>query len=281
MSYYTSLSGLRNAQTDLNVISNNIANAETGGFKKSNTAFADIVASSVLTDPSLTVGIGSRVSSITQDFSLGAIEQTGNALDVVINGDGFFTTVSPISGDTQYTRNGAFKMDGSGYVTNATGARLQAVPTNPVTGALTGTFNPPTLSDVQVPTTSPNPIDPLNPGDYAGVTIGTDGKVVATYSDGSNATLGYVAIANFVSPAGLKQLGDSSWEATGKSGTANYGQPGSGTVGSLLAGSLERSNVDIAEELVSLITAQRNFQANAKAIDTATQISQAIMNLRS
>ncbi|HKR91738.1 flagellar hook-basal body complex protein [Novosphingobium sp.] len=278
MSFYTSLSGLKNAQTDLNVISNNIANAETSGFKKSDTSFADIVASSALADSSHTVGIGSRVATITQNFSLGAINQTGGALDITINGDGFFTVKSPLSGETQYTRNGALTIDGSSYIVNAQGARLQAFPTDPVTGAITSTS---TLQDVQIPAASPNPKDPANPGSYAGVTIGKNGQIIATYSDGSNATLGVVAVASFLAPTGLRQLGDSTWAASGNSGAATYAQPGSGTTASLLSGSLEGSNVDIAEELVSLITAQRNFQANAKAIDTATQISQAIMNLRS
>lgn len=278
MSFYTSLSGLKNAQTDLNVISNNIANAGTGGFKKSSTSFADIVAASALADSSHTVGIGARVATITQDFALGSINQTGRALDVTVNGDGFFTVVSPLSGNTQYTRNGAFSIDGSGYIVNAQNARLQAFPTDTTTGAITSTS---TLQDVQIPSTSPNPVDATNPGTYAGVTINESGEIVASYSDGSNATIGVVAVASFIAPTGLKQLGNATWAASGNSGSATYAQPGTGTTGSLLSGSLESSNVDVAEELVSLITAQRNFQANAKAIDTSTQISQAIMNLRS
>ena len=270
MSFYTSLTGLKNAQTNLNVISNNIANAETSGFKKSDTAFADIVSSSAFSDPKLTVGIGARVSSITQNFSLGAVEQTGNALDIAINGEGFFTVVSPISGETQYTRAGSFNVDGQGYVQNAVGSRLQAFPVD-ATGAITSTT---TLQDVQIPQTN------AAGSDFAGVTIGVNGNVVATYADGSNATLGVVAMASFISPTGLKQVGNASWEATGVSGAANYGQAGGGLYGELLSGAIERSNVDIAEELVSLITAQRNFQANAKAVDTATQISQTIINLR-
>lgn len=269
MSFYTSLTGLKNAQTDLNVISHNIANSETTGFKKSNTAFADIVSASILTDPSLTVGIGARVSSITQNFSLGPVEQTGNALDVTINGEGFFTTVAPLSGETQYTRAGSFTVDGNGYIKNPQGSRLQVFPVN-AAGAISGN----TLQDVQIPATN------AAGANFAGVTIGDAGEVVATYADGTNTTIGVVALASFIAPTGLKQLGDASWEATGVSGAATYGQPGTGTNGALLSGSLERSNVDIAEELVSLITAQRNFQANAKAIDTATQVSQAIMNLR-
>jgi flagellar hook protein FlgE len=275
MSFYTSLTGLKNAQTDLNVISHNIANAETTGFKKSTASFSDIVSSSILTDPTLTIGIGARVASIQQNFSLGPVEQTGNALDLAINGEGFFTVKSPLSGETQYTRAGSFTIDGAGFIKNPLGARMQAFAADPATGAITGT----TPADVQIPAINPNTGDAT--ATFSGVTIDDNGAIIATYSDGTNATIGVVALATFLAPTGLKQVGDASWEATGMSGTANYGQPGSGAYGSLLSGSLERSNVDIAEELVSLITAQRNFQANAKAIDTSTQITQSIMNLRS
>ncbi len=102
-----------------------------------------------------------------------------------------------------------------------------------------------------------------------------------SYADGSVEPIGSVAVAGFIAPTGLKRVGSSNWESTGLSGVASYGSPGTGQYGSLLSGALERSNVDIAEELVGLITAQRNFQANAKAIDTATQISQTVINLRS
>ena len=270
MSFYTSLTGLKNAQTDLNVISNNIANAETTGFKKSDTAFADIISSSVFADPKTTVGIGARVAEVKQNFSIGAIEQTGNALDIAINGDGFFTVVSPVSGETEYTRAGSFSVDGSGYIKTSKDARLQVFPVD-ATGAVTSTT---TLQDAQIPPTN------ADGAEFAGVTINQNGQVVATYADGTNTTVGVVAMASFLAPTGLKQMGDASWQATGISGAANYGQPGSGLYGDLLSGSLERSNVDIAEELVALITAQRNFQANAKAVDTATQISQTIINLR-
>lgn len=270
MSFYTSLTGLKNAQTDLGVISHNIANAETGGFKKSRAAFADIVATSAFADPKLTVGIGARVAEIKQDFSLGSLEQTGGALDVAINGEGFFTVVSPLSGQTQYTRNGAFGIGTGGYLINSQDMRLQAFPVD-ATGAITST----TPADVVVPATNGAG------SEFAGISIGADGLIVATYADGSNTPLGAVAIANFVSPNGLKQVGNSSWTSTGVSGAATYGQPGTGLSGQLMSGALEGSNVDIAEELVSLITAQRNFQANAKAVDTATQISQTVINLRS
>lgn len=120
-----------------------------------------------------------------------------------------------------------------------------------------------------------------NPIEFAGITVADDGAVVASYADGSNLIIGKVALASFIAPQGLKQVGSSNWVASGISGAATYGQPSTGQYGSLLSGALERSNVDIAEELVSLITAQRNFQANAKAIDTATQISQTVIQLQS
>lgn len=275
MSFYTSLNGLKNAQTDLGVISHNIANAETNGFKKSRTDFADIVVGSAFSNPKLTVGIGAAVESVTQNFALGPIEQTGSALDLAINGDGFFTTRNVITQETLYTRNGSMTVDGSGFISDGSNNRLQVFPTD-ATGTITST----TPVDAQIP--SSNGVDGAgNPIEFAGISVGDDGSVTASYADGSNLVIGKVALASFIAPQGLKQVGSSNWVATGLSGAATYGQPSTGQYGSLLSGALERSNVDIAEELVGLITAQRNFQANAKAIDTATQISQTVIQLRS
>ena len=130
------------------------------------------------------------------------------------------------------------------------------------------------IGDAQVP-----PVN-ANGSEFAGVTVTATGIVQASYADGTVEPVGAVALASFISPTGLKKVGSANWEGTGLSGAATYGSPGTGAYGSLLSGALERSNVDIAEELVGLITAQRNFQANAKAIDTATQISQTVINLR-
>ena len=268
MSFYTSLNGLKNAQTDLGVISNNIANAETNGFKKSTVAFSDIVAGSTFTNPKLMLGIGATVEAINQNFAQGPVEQTGAALDLVVNGDGFFTTRSAISGDTLYTRNGAFEIDDSGFLLRG-GNRLQAFPTD-AAGAVTGT----TLQSVQVPPTN------TAGAQFAGVAVGKNGVITASYADGTNVAVGKIALATFIAPGGLRQEGSANWSATGLSGTATYGEPDSGFYGGILSGALERSNVDLSEEMVGLITAQRNFQANAKAIDTATQISQTIINLR-
>ena len=269
MSFYTSLNGMKNAQTSLGVIAHNIANSETYGFKRSRTEFSEIVAGSALTNPKMIQGIGASVSSITQNFSLGPIEQTGSALDVAITGDGFFSIRNPNSGATLYTRAGSFSMNGTGNIADTDGNLLQVFPVD-ASGNITGT----TLSDAKIPSTN------SSGAQFAGVTIDNTGLVSASYADGSVEPVGNVALASFLAPTGLKKVGSANWESTGISGAASYGAPASGQYGALLSGSLERSNVDIAEELVGLITAQRNFQANAKAIDTATQISQTVINLR-
>ncbi|HQS70197.1 MAG: flagellar biosynthesis protein FlgE [Novosphingobium sp. 28-62-57] len=274
MSFYTSLNGLKNAQTDLGVISHNIANAETNGFKKSRTEFADIVVGSAFTNPRMIIGVGATVESIAQNFSLGPVEQTGSALDMAIGGDGFFTTRNVITNQLLYTRNGGMTVDGDGFINDGSNNRLQVFPTD-ATGAITS--NTPT--DAQIPAS--NGVDAAgNPIEFAGITVGADGSVIATYADASNLSVGKVILASFIAPQGLKQIGSSNWVTTGISGAPSYGQPGTGQYGSLLSGAVERSNVDIAEELVSLITAQRNFQANAKAIDTSTQITQTVIQLR-
>lgn len=269
MSFYTSLNGMKNAQTSLGVIAHNIANSETYGFKRSRTEFAEIVAGSALSNPRMIQGIGSSVKAITQNFALGPVEQTGSALDVAITGDGFFTTRSAISNTTSYTRAGSFSLRGDGRIADTDGNVLQVFALNP-----DGTVNTGAIGDAVISPTN------TASSEFSGVSIASDGIISATYADGSVTNIGSVALASFIAPTGLKKIGNANWEATGISGPAGYGSPGEAQYGTLLAGALERSNVDIAEELVGLITAQRNFQANAKAIDTATQISQTVINLR-
>jgi flagellar hook protein FlgE len=270
MSFYTSLNGMKNAQTSLDVIAHNISNSETHGFKRSRTEFSEIVGGTALTNPRLIQGVGSSVKSITQNFTIGPVERTGSALDLAITADGFFTVRSAIDGATNYTRAGSFSLTETGHIADIDGNRVQVFPVD-ASGQPTGT----TLQDAQVPSVN------AAGAALAGVTVSAAGLVEAAYADGGVEPIGAIALASFIAPTGLKKVGDARWEATGLSGAATYGLPGQAAYGSLLSGALERSNVDIAEELVGLITAQRNFQANAKAIDTATQISQTVINLRS
>jgi flagellar hook protein FlgE len=269
MSFFTSLSGMRNAETDLRVISNNIANAETAGFKKSNAQFADLVASGSATDPRKTPGIGATVSTISQDFGLGQLEQTGRALDLAINGDGFFATTNAISGDLNFTRNGNMQIVASGELQDSFGDRVQGFAVD-AAGVPTSLIP----ASISIPTTN---------GAGSGLSsIGIDrqGILRATYSDGSVEPVAKIALASFAAVGGLRPIGLTKWEATADSGTPVFGEPGAGNFGQIQSGSLERSNVDLAEELVALLSAQRNFQANARAIDTATAINQAVLNLQ-
>lgn len=270
MSFFTSLSGLKNAETDLKVIAHNIANAETVGFKKSSVQFADLVATGSATDPRRSPGIGATIAGITQDFVLGPLEQTGRALDLAIDGDGFFALTNPFSGEVSYSRNGNFRLTAAGELEDSWGNRLQAYPVD-AAGNPTSTV----AADVDVPVTNAAGVS------LANVTINNRGIIIAAYADGSTEPVGQVALATFPAPNGLRSTGQTKWQATGESGAAVFGNPGIGTYGEMISGALERSNVELAEEMIALLTAQRNFQANARAIDTATQISQTVLNLRS
>ena len=261
MSFTTSLNGIANAQTELNVIANNLANAQTTGFKSSRVNFADLVAGSAYTNPKDVEGIGSVVRSIDQNFTDGSIETTGSATDLAINGQGFFAATSPVSGQVVYTRNGNFSLDGNGFIVDTQGNQIQGLPVN-ASGAVTST----TPASMQVPATD------AAGGAFASIAVKNDGSVVASYSDGTTNTIAKVALASFISPTGLLQVGNQNWQATGLSGAATYNAPGSTGMGTLLSGSLEQSNVDVSTELVNLISAQQYFQANSKAISTTSQL---------
>jgi flagellar hook protein FlgE len=414
MSFYTSLSGLQAAQTDLSTVSHNLANVSTDGFKKSRTSFADVIASSISTDPTKVVGSGVVVKANQQQFSEGNLQTTGSALDLAITGDGFFAVkTAGLNSATDYTRNGAFQVDPTTHnIVDAQGSALLGYPVDTdgnatasgsdglqalnlpqtsgspaATGNValginlyaaavvpTATFSPSNASSYNSSTTStiydssgtastmtnyyvktgdnswvvhsfvgskeltvggstagtpvtfdsagaltspttPITYDTFQPttggvsqsisfslagstqastafsvntrsadgesvGSLAGVTVDTQGIVSASYSNGDTVKLGKVALANFANPEGLRQDGDSYWTATGISGQATMGAANENGFGSLLSGTLEGSNVDITEELVDLIAAQRNFQANAKALDTASQISQTIIQIQ-
>ncbi len=270
MSFYTSLSGLRAAQTDLSVTSNNIANVGSIGFKRSRASFGDVMPPS-----STQAGIGTRLKGIEQQFTQGNFETSSRELDLAINGSGFFVTRSGdgTTGDTLFTRDGALKINADRYLTDSRGNFLQLLPVD-ADGVATAT-DLASADRVQIPLTS------TGGARLSDVTIDGDGLLTASFADGSLQPLGRVAVANFTNPEGLRQHGDGRWSATGESGAALTGVPGSDGLGTIQSGALERANVDLTEELVALIAAQRNFQANAKAIEAANAMTQAVTNLRS
>jgi len=425
MAFNTALSGLQAAAASLNVTGNNIANASTTGFKASTAEFGDVYASSVLGGGANSIGNGVSITSVEQDFAQGNLNFTNDALDLAINGNGFFIVSS--QGQQLYTRSGGFGVDNDGNVVDNTGAVLQGFPataTGTISGQLDGlqvttdnlppiqttsvngllnldsrettpaitTFdsqNPETYNhatslsvfdsqgnshimtqyfvksdspavnewtmnvqvdgeDVAAPftlqfgadgtltSTNPSPMlvdgwepldasgsyngtqtfsagalpttppttsnfvidltgttqfgsvfavndvnqDGFSTGLLAGVDIAQTGEMFARYTNGQSRVLGSVALANFNNVEGLSPQGNTQWAESFDSGNPVVGTAGSASLGVIQSGALEESNVDLSQELVSLILAQRNYQANARAIETESTVTQAILQIR-
>ena len=275
MSFYTSLSGLKGAQTDMSVISNNIANAGSIGFKRSSAQFGDIFASSPNQSTRMIAGQGTRLNGITQEFTQGSYETSEKTLDMAIVGEGLFVVKgAPPTNAVTYSRNGAFTPLEDGRVVDTTGSALQLLPVDADGNVTARTLD--ATSDLVLPKASPSDPDAA----LVNVSVGTDGLVTATFADGSNQMLGKIAMASFPAMEGLRPIGDAHWQSTGESGDPTIDAATNGPMGTIRSGTLERSNVDITEELVMLIGAQRNFQANAKAIEGASTLTQTIINMR-
>lgn len=275
MSFITSLSGLKAAQTDLSVISNNIANASSIGFKQSRATFGDLFAASPTQAANKTAGQGVRLNGVTQQFTQGSLEATDRTLDLSVAGDGFFVVKGQPPRESQsYTRNGAFAVNVDREVVDTLGNKVQLMPVD-ANGAVTSNAQA-DLFDFVLP--EADPADPQ--AVLSNISIGDDGVITATFANGNQQKLGALALASFTAIEGLRPIGDAHWQATGNSGTAQINQAGNGPLGAIRSGALESANIDLTEELVSLIAAQRNFQANAQAIETANNMTQTIVNLQ-
>ncbi|NND66204.1 MAG: flagellar hook protein FlgE [Halioglobus sp.] len=421
MAFDTAVSGINAATADLGVIGNNIANSSTTGFKTSRAEFADVYATSLLGSGGNAIGKGVSLTSVTQEFTQGNISFTNNALDLAINGSGFFLLSD--DGAAVYTRAGNFQVDREGFLVTNQGHKLQAFQVNAngdvngqaadlqlstalidpgPTGLATlvanldsreieppipfgGPFDafavPPTVPDADsynattsatvfdtlgnahimslyfvksatpnewdvhttidgVTTSGPDTItfqsngqfdpgtlpielnitgwNPLNEnggasgadvqdftislsqftqfgsdfsvssvqqdgfttGQLLGLDIDDTGMVFARYTNGQGRALGQIALAGFSNANGLQPLGDTNWAETFSSGAPTLSAPGSSGLGVLQSGALEGSNVDITQQLVNMIIAQRNFQANAQVIQTEDTVTQTVINLR-
>jgi flagellar hook protein FlgE len=275
MSFYISLSGLKAAQADLSTIANNVANVNATAFKKSRTNFGDIFSAAPMQTTTQVSGQGTRVIGIQQQYTQGTVESTDKTLDLAITGEGFFTVKGAgANGQISYTRNGAFSITADRRVVDTTGSALQILPTDANGAVLGRTAND--LTDLVIPQAKPS--DPAV--QLSSLAVSDTGLISATWADGTTSPLGNLAMASFASQDSLRQKGDAHWQASLQSGNATYDTGNEGSSGAIRSGALERSNVDITEELVALISAQRNFQANAKAIETAGAITQTVVNLR-
>ena len=427
MSFQQGVSGLTASARNLEVIGNNVANASTVGAKVARAEFADVYARAISGGAS-SIGLGVSQTAVTQQFSQGSFKSTDGPLDMAINGGGFFQ-LKDLSGNSQYTRNGQFKVDRDGFITNTQGARLLGYPANdqgtliagqaqplvlPTAGIAPSTtsavelelnldarkptlydaaktppidfkdaksyndatavnvydtkgqevsltyyfqksaadtwqvyasangnvvfpndaglpqpiatltfpehgkapinqddptlplapisFNVPATSNFQGAVTEPIPgveldlstltqygaifgvtnvtQDGFPPGQLNAIKIQPNGIVLATYSSGQSTPVGQVELATFRNVQGLQPLGGNVWGATFESGDAVPGTPGSGNLGVLQAGVVEESNVDLTQELVAMMVAQRIYQANAQTIKTQDQVLQTLVNLR-
>ncbi len=256
---YTAATGMNSMQHQIDVTSNNIANVNTMGFKQDRAEFQDLMyetlnytagqTSETTTNPTgMDVGLGVRVSGIQKNFLQGDLKLTSNTLDLAIEGNGFFQITTP-DGETAYTRNGAFKLDSEGNIVNGNGYAL----------------NP----QITVPDNLIN------------LTIANDGTVTAedpTTGDVTN--LGQITIADFINPAGLSPQGESLFMVSEASGDPITGNPTEDQFGSVRQGMIELSNVKLVNEMVDLITAQRAYEANSKAITTTDSMLDTVNRLK-
>jgi flagellar basal-body rod protein FlgG len=249
--------GLDAQQTRMTVVSHNLANASTNGFKKDRAVFEDLLYQNVtqvgaatsqdtISPTGLNLGTGVRVVATEKNYTQGGLNNTGNSLDVAINGRGFFQVLMP-DGSFAYTRDGSFKMSPEGELVTSSGYRVQ-----------------PAISV---------------PAGAQSVTIGIDGVVSAQVAGQTTPTqIGTVQLTDFVNPAGLQPRGENMLVETGASGPAQTSTPGLNGLGTLQQGFLEGSNVNVVEELVTMIETQRAYEMNSKAISTTDQMLQYVSN---
>jgi flagellar hook protein FlgE len=421
MSFQQGLSGLNATSKSLEIIGNNIANANTFGAKVARAEFSDVYANSLNGAGASAIGIGTAMSAVAQQFTQGNVTTTANPMDLAVNGAGFFQVTDGVN-PTMYSRNGQFKVDRDGFIVNNQRQQLMGYPadaqgviqpgqaaalqlptagiapnattdieiemnldsragiTAPAAGPMVDFSDPTTYNnatsltvyDVRgqdvaltyyfqkdaadswnvfitangtplsvdaagdplptttitfpgsgaAPTAPAGPIainipvttnaqgaltqpmagvmldvtgstqfgasfgvtnitqDGFAPGQMTGITIEGDGIVMARYSNGQSRPAGQIELANFRNPQGLQPMGGNAWARTFASGDPVVSVPGEGNMGALQAGALEESNVDLTAELVSMITAQRVYQANAQTIKTMDQVLQTLVNLR-
>jgi len=253
-----SKTGMEAQQTQLDTISHNLANASTNGFKRAHAVFEDLMyqnlrqAGSSTSEQSqlptgLQVGLGVRTVATSRSFTQGSLQQSGNNLDVAIQGNGFFQITMP-DGTINYSRDGAFQVNSQGQIVTSNGL--------------------PVANGITVPANATN------------VSISADGNVTANIPGNvAPQPIGTIALASFINPAGLEPRGQNLFAETAASGQPNTGTPGANGLGQLMQGFLETSNVNVVQELVTMIQTQRAYEMNSKAIQTSDQMLQKLGQL--
>jgi len=254
---FTAATGMKAQQLKVDSIANNIANVNTNGFKKSSAEFEDLYYEKIRTGTGTTeqgttaadtveVGHGARASQVRRDFRQGSLTDTGNPANMAINGSGFFG-VTGADGQEVFTRNGNFAVDGAGNLTLPNGMAL--------------------AEGIQIDATA------------EGFSIAPDGRVLEIVA-GEVTEAGQIQLRTFVNPAGLEALGGGIYRSTDASGQPQTGVPGTEGVGDIIGGALEMSNVDVAEELIAMIQAQRAYELTGKVIEASDEMLQATNQLK-
>ena len=257
-SLWISKTGMQAQQTQLDVISNNMANVSTNGFKRASAVFEDLMYQNLRQvgaadteqnnlPTGLQIGLGVRTVATSRQFSQGSLQQSGNQLDIAINGQGFLQVALP-DGTTGYTRDGSLQVDAQGKLVTSSGLAI--------------------AGDITVP------------AEAQSVTVGSDGVVTAKVPGSATPQqLGSIELANFINPAGLEPKGQNLYTETVASGNPVTGAPGSAGMGTLMQGYVETSNVNVVQELVTMIQTQRAYEMNSKAIQTSDQMLQRLGQL--
>lgn len=255
----TAATGMKAQQTNMDVIANNLANVSTMGFKKARAEFEDLLYENIKEPGSATgansisptgvqVGLGAKTAAVEKDFTPGSTKITNAPFDVEINGNGFFPVMQQ-NGQIAYTRDGAFKKGPDGRLQDKNGNLLQP--------------------EITIPANA------------QGVEINSNGVVQVIYQDNFQPqNLGQLQLVSFVNPAGLKSVGGNLFVPSPSSGVPQQGIPGQNGLGTLSQGQLETSNVNIVDEMVNMITAQRSYETNSKVVQAADQMLQSTNNLR-
>lgn len=256
---WTAASGMQGQQKSIDVVANNLANVNTTGFKRSRADFQDLIYQNLKSTGSpatnttqvptgIQIGLGTRLAAVTKIFTSGDLTQTGNELDIAIEGNGFFPITLP-DGTVGYSRAGAFKRDSTGQIVTSDG--------NPLSPAIS------------------------IPNNATKVNIGSDGTVsVQIAGQSATTTIGNIKLASFSNPSGLSSQGKNIYLPTDASGAATESTPGQNGVGTIAQGLLEMSNVNVAEEMVNMIIGQRAYEINAKAVTASDEMLQTANNLK-
>ncbi|WP_079476172.1 flagellar basal body rod protein FlgG [Marinococcus halophilus] len=261
-SMYSGIAGMKNFQQKLDVISNNIANVNTQGFKKGRPTFQDMMSQQTGAAAGAEgnrggvnakqIGLGSELGSIDTVDTQGSLQNTGRELDLAISGSGYFKLENPQGGENLYTRSGNFYLDNGGNIVNADGHYLL----NAGDGRINIDANAQSFS------------------------IDSAGNINVVGQNGNTNGAGQIGLATFNNPGGLEKVGGNIFRASLNSGVANDVAPGAGGAGEIVSGALEMSNVDLSEEFTEMITAQRGFQANTRGITTADEVLQELLNIK-